>query len=107
MSTVKRSRAAEQDLVDIWLFIAKHDSAAANRVLDFIEERLQRLAITPTIGHSRNDLWPNALCFPVFKSNWRMRYMVFYRMIPDGIEVARILEGHRNIANIFTEHPRF
>ncbi|MEM7792044.1 MAG: type II toxin-antitoxin system RelE/ParE family toxin [Verrucomicrobiota bacterium] len=102
MPLVKRSKANDQDLIEIWLFIAEDDPSAADQMLDFIEVQLQGLASSPTMGRVRYDLWPDAMCFPIFKNSWRMRYMVFYRSIPGGIEVARIIEGHRDIPNILT-----
>ncbi len=100
MPAVKLSKAAEQDLMDIWLFIAKDNPTAADSVLDFISAEFQALAETPTLGRVRNDLWPDALCFPIYESDWRMRYVAFYRRIPEGIEIARVIEGHRNISRV-------
>lgn len=44
MPTIKRTAQAEEDLIDIWLYIAHDDERAADRVLDDIEEKLLLLA---------------------------------------------------------------
>ena len=47
---------AEQDIVDIWEYIAGDNLDAADRVLDALDKALHRLAKNPGIGHFREDL---------------------------------------------------
>jgi plasmid stabilization system protein ParE len=47
---------AEQDLIDIWDHITKDNLNAANRVLQRLELAMRKLARTPGIVHSREDL---------------------------------------------------
>lgn len=91
MSQVKRSFEAEEDLIAIWLHIA------ADGVIDFLEAQFRVIAEMPEIGRIRNDLWPGSYCFNVGKASWRSQFLVFYSIADDGIEIARVLEGHRNI----------
>ena len=49
----------------------------------------------PGAGQARSELMPNLRSFPVG------RYLIFYRPIPDGIEVLRVLHGARNLRKIF------
>ena len=50
MPTIKRRAQAEEDLIDIWLYIADDDVRAADRVLDDIEETLLLVANQPGPG---------------------------------------------------------
>lgn len=47
---------AEQDIGDIWDYIAADNIDAADRVLAALEKAIYRLAKTPGIGHLREDL---------------------------------------------------
>lgn len=52
------------------------------------------LAATPKAGRSRPELEPSMRSFVVGN------YLVFYRVCPDGIEVARVLHGHRDLQSL-------
>ncbi len=98
---VRRSRLAAADLLDIWLHIARENEDAADRLLDRIEETCRRLAQSPALGRSRDELSPGLRSFPVG------RYVLFYRPRKDrkgetaGIELARVLHGSRDLDLLF------
>jgi toxin ParE1/3/4 len=56
---------AEADLVDIWRYIAQDSPANADRMLDRIDETMNRLAAMPFMGQARFDLAPGLRMFPV------------------------------------------
>jgi toxin ParE1/3/4 len=89
--TIKRTAQAEEDLIDIWLYIAHDDERAADRVLDDIEEKLLLLADQPGLGPARPDIAPDLRYFPV------RRYLILYRQITDGIEIVRVVHGARDV----------
>jgi toxin ParE1/3/4 len=91
MPTIKRTAQAEEDLIDIWLYIAHDDERAADRVLDDIEEKLLLLADQPGLGPARPDIAPDLRYFPV------RRYLILYRQITDGIEIVRVVHGARDV----------
>jgi toxin ParE1/3/4 len=95
MATVRRSQLAEQDLRDIWQYIATDNPDAADRLLNTIDSKLERYAGQPAMGAPRDSLAPGLRSFPIG------RYLVFYRIAPDGIEVARILHGARDLGRLF------
>lgn len=68
---------------------------AAQRVIASIWEACTLLATSPLVGRNREDLAPNLRSFPVGN------YVVFYQPEPDGIIVARILSGARDIPALF------
>lgn len=53
---IRRSRAARDDLIEIWVSIALHDELAADRQLDRIEDGIRQLADYPEIGPAREEL---------------------------------------------------
>jgi toxin ParE1/3/4 len=95
VTRVVLSELAETDLTDIWVFVARNDLAAADRLIDQIHETSRMLAATPKAGRNRPELEPSVRSFVVGN------YIVFYRVSPDGIEVARVLHGHRDLPSLF------
>ena len=95
MPRVHRSPIAATDLLDLWLHVARDNLTAADRLLDRIGEVCTRLAARPGLGRSREELGPGVRSFPV------ARYVVFYRARPDGIELARVLHGSRDLDLLF------
>jgi toxin ParE1/3/4 len=65
VAAVTRTSQAELDLIEIGLFIAAHDSKAADSWLELIDQKCQLLATMPQMGRTRNDLAPNLRSFPL------------------------------------------
>jgi toxin ParE1/3/4 len=82
---------AERDLVDIWQYIAEDNITNANRYLDFINSKLEQLAEFPEIGTHRPELTNNVRSFPI------ERYILFYRIKQNSLEIVRILHSSRDI----------
>ena len=95
MSDLVFSPQAEQDLAEIWDFIAQDDIDAADRVCADIEQKCQAIAQAPGMGRVRDELAPSLRSFPAGK------YVIFYRLIENGIEIARILHGARDLKSAF------
>lgn len=95
MSRVDRSRAAARDLAQIWDYIAEDDPDAADRVLLRIEDRARIHADFPQSGSPRSELGGNVRSFAVGN------YLIFYRPIPDGIRLLRVLNASRDIRKAF------
>jgi len=97
MPVVQRTSQAELDRVEIALRIARDNPAAADRLLETVDE--------------------NAICLPECRKwdanvlIWRQicearslpvgDYVIFYRPVPDGIQVIRVLHGARDIPTLF------
>jgi toxin ParE1/3/4 len=88
---VTKTVRAEQDLDEIWFYIALDNVAAADNLLDDVDSSCQLLAMQPKAGRLRPELAPELRSFPVG------RHVVFYRPQDDGIEVVRVLHGARDI----------
>ena len=63
-------------------------------MLDLIEEKLGMLAANPALGPARPDIAREVRLFPV------RRYVILYRVLPDGIEVVRVVHGMRRLGGL-------
>ncbi|HEY0833571.1 MAG TPA: type II toxin-antitoxin system RelE/ParE family toxin [Azospirillum sp.] len=97
MARLSFAERALTDLDDIGLHIAEHDPQVALRFIDGIEEKCRLLAAQPGIGRDRGELRPH------MRSHVHGRYVIFYRPLPGGIEVLRVLHGSRDIGSALTE----
>lgn len=91
MSFITKTVQAEQDLDEIWLYIAKDNITAADKFLDEIGDSTQLLAKEPLMGRARHDLALGLRSFPV------TRYIIFYIPSPTGVEIVRVLHSARDI----------
>ncbi len=89
------SPQAEQDLLEIWLYIAEDHPDNADRFLDRLHGKALRLTEFNEIGIERADLSEGIRSFPV------ERYMLYYRPTTAGIELLRVLHGSRDVLSIF------
>ena len=56
MARIRRTARAEQDLEDLWFFVAQDNPAAADRWLDMLEDKIRLLAENPLMGPARPDI---------------------------------------------------
>lgn len=89
------SPAAEADLEAIYDYIAADNLAAATKLVARLEALATRLAETSGMGRARADLLPDLRSFPLGS------YVLFYRSTENGIEIARVLHGARDVTIIF------
>jgi len=84
------STLAEQDLDEIWSFVAEDASpATADRLIDAIIDRFELLAEQPRMGRLRPEFGEGVRSFTV------ENYVIYYRHERDGV-VARVLHGRRD-----------
>jgi toxin ParE1/3/4 len=94
MPRIERSALAEEDLLGIWAYIAADNPNAADAQLRTIEEKLRLLALSPLLGEEQPDLPGHPRRFVIGS------YLIFYRPLADGIEVARIFHGARRYEDL-------
>ena len=94
MRRITRTSRAEEDLIDIWRYIAKDNPSAADKLLDAIDAAFRRLALNPRIGRARPDFAPRLRYLPVGN------YLIFYCEVPGGIEIVRVLHGARYLPDL-------
>jgi toxin ParE1/3/4 len=88
---ILRSPLARLDLIDIWQFIADDSEKAADGFLDKIEQALAMLRDNPLAGRARPELGAAIRSFRVGN------YILFYRPLPDGMELVRALNGRQDV----------
>lgn len=97
MPHVLRTVQAELDLLEIWGAVARRSPQKADRLTEAIEEKCRLVAQFPEMGRSREELAPSV------RSTLVDRYIIFYRMIDDGIEVLRVAHGSRDLGRLFRD----
>ena len=96
MARIIRAPAAEIDAVEIWVYIALDNPAAADRLLEKFDQMFVTLSLQPHLGKSVEILAPGLRFIPIGS------YLVFYRPIDEGVEIVRLLHGSRDItAEVF------
>ena len=90
--------AAEGDLLKIIEYLDGDNPNAVLKVVDALDEAMQRLAENPGIGHVRTDLTDADVRFwSVFK------YLVIYRPETKPLEIVRVLHGSRDVKRLLGE----
>ncbi len=95
MAQVIYSPAAEYDLLDIAAYIARDNPDAASCWVQTIREKCRLLAEHPQMGEERL-----AYGVPGCRSFSIGSYVLFYRAIDDGIHIARVVHGSRDLRNL-------
>lgn len=102
MTQYRLSRRAVADLEGIWdyLAIARRNADAAFNQLESLYSRFSLLAESQFLGEQRDALRPGLRIFSVDQ------FVIFYYVIPDGIEVAGVVHGSRDIEGLFRRGER-
>jgi toxin ParE1/3/4 len=82
---------AQTDLDEIWSYVARDSMAAADRLIARFYQKFLLLSTQPLIGEERSELAADLRSFSVGN------YVVFYRPVQSGIEVARVIHAARQI----------
>ncbi|MBF9255624.1 type II toxin-antitoxin system RelE/ParE family toxin [Pontibacter sp. 172403-2] len=93
MAIYQLSPAAEEDLTEIWLYLAENASEqVADHIIDEISDTCQHLAQSPLIGRTRNELREELRSFPA------STYLIFYDVVTaNHIVVRRVLHQRRDV----------
>ena len=95
MLRIQKRPEAENDLDEIWWYIAQANPGNADKFIDEIEAICRKLARFKSMGRNRDELHPGLQSFPVGK------YLIFYMPITGGIEIIRVLHGMMDIDALF------
>ncbi len=94
MKRVRYTKLAREDLLDIWVHIASRNTQTADRIYDRIEASCKRLAEHPQLGPARPDISDEARMLVID------RWLALYRLIEDGVQVVRIVDGVRDLTQL-------
>ncbi|MFN3192902.1 MAG: type II toxin-antitoxin system RelE/ParE family toxin [Aureliella sp.] len=86
---------ADDDIIGIVEFIARDKPEAARNWMRKIRETCDIIATQPNMGEERRGFG-----VPGCRSFSFGSYVIFFRAIENGIEVARVIHGSRDMRNI-------
>ena len=90
MKRFRVSHGAERDLEEVFLYWANRASLdVADRVIDAIVERFWILGQYPDAGRPCPEVAPGVKSFPAGK------YLIYYRKISRGVEIAHVFHAAR------------
>jgi toxin ParE1/3/4 len=106
MARIVERPKARQELEDIAVYIGTDRPAAARRFLAAARKLYGTLAAMPAMGslwEAENPRFADVRHFPIPRYP---NYVVFYRPLPDGVEILHILHGARDLGTILeAEEP--
>jgi toxin ParE1/3/4 len=94
MPRILKRPEAQNDLDEIWWFIAQDSPDNADKFLDRIQDSCLTLADFPKMGVSRNEI-KNSL-----RSQTIGNYLIFYFPLEDGIDIIRVIHGSRDMERL-------
>jgi toxin ParE1/3/4 len=91
------SRRAEEELRQIWRYIAAENAGAADRLLLRIDDKLQVLRDFPGMGTLRDDIRPG------FRMLVEGNYLLLYEhdTANDSVELIAVVDGRRDLSELF------
>ena len=95
MSRCILAPSARLDLKEISRYIIRFNPGAARKFNKKIIRQCKQLANFPNMGQSCDNFANGLRSFPVED------YLIFYRPIDGGVEVARIVSGYRDLEAVF------
>lgn len=95
MNSYRYSSDANADVGEIAFYLFGLNPVAARHFLDALEETCELLAGHPLMGRPRPELAVGLRSFPIGN------YLIFYIPAPDGIDVARVIYGRRDLPEEF------
>lgn len=90
------SPEAENDLIEIWLYIAEDNPAKATELIDILKETCIFLSENPKAGTKRDYLKQGLRHFPI-----KNRAIYYQTKNSNVLEVVRVLHGSRDIKKHF------
>ncbi|WP_348270994.1 type II toxin-antitoxin system RelE/ParE family toxin [Rhizobium sp. Leaf321] len=85
------SPLADQDLLDIFLYIAVDDPVAAGHFVRDLTQKAAWIAFTGFPGSPRDNLSPGLKALP-YRKRW-----IYFRRTETAVRIVRVLHGHQNL----------
>lgn len=92
--TYRLAPTAEVDIEEIGDRIVLDNPAAAVRLIEALHRRWELLSAYPLSGAARDDIRPG------FRYVVVGNYVSLYRMVDDGVEIMRVVDGRRDLYNL-------
>lgn len=103
MPVVRKSSAAEDDLLEMYLYVGRKQSnpIAAERLLLAIDKKCREYASQPWMETARPELGSGIRTFPCGTKTNPREWIAVYRPIDDGIELLRVFRGKQDYPNLY------
>lgn len=95
MSKIIFSPSARSDLKQVNSYLAGKNPQAARILKEKIQQVSKKLAKFTNLGRRHDELIPSLRSFPVED------YLIFYLPLENGIEIARVVSGYRDLDAMF------
>jgi toxin ParE1/3/4 len=82
---------ADQDLDSIWSFVTVDNPRAADAMINRLTAAFDMLLTMPQAGRLRHEFRENLRSFAI------ENYVIFYVMVPQGIDIVRVVHGRRDV----------
>lgn len=89
-----------RDIIEIYLYVQERSPQSAEKVFDAIQRSINSLLDAPGVGRlwvSRDPRLEELRMTPVRPYR---NYLIFFRAVPSGIEVFRVVHGARELGRI-------
>ncbi len=97
MSRYRISPDAIRDLEEITDYFATHNVEAGEQFLQEFGKKCRYLTQFPLMGRSYAAIRPGLRGVPI------NRYILFYRVMEEDIEIVRVVRGDRDLEALFEE----
>jgi toxin ParE1/3/4 len=88
---------ASRDLNEIAEYFAQNSLEAGEQFFQEFNRKCQQIVTFPNSGRSYAGIRPDLRGLPL------EGYVIFYRVLDDGIEILRVVSGRRNFPSLFDE----
>ena len=100
---IRRTRQVREDIIAVYRHLHADNPRAADAVLDAIERSVRRLLDVPGVGRYWASPDPRLDGMRVTTVRPYRNYLIFFRSVPDGIEVFRVVHGARELGPLVDE----
>ena len=97
MRALRITVPASQDLEDISDYFLDNSVDAGDRFVEAFSKKCQHIASFPFIGKSYSYVRPE------LRGVLLMGYIIFYSVSDSAVEILRVVNGHRDLKDIFDE----
>ncbi|PSN18717.1 type II toxin-antitoxin system RelE/ParE family toxin [filamentous cyanobacterium CCP5] len=94
-----------QDLIDHATYISRDNLDAGDRFLYAAEATFQRIAKLPGMGKLSGFTTPRLAQVRQYPIKGFNKHLIFYRTLPEAVEIIRVLHGSRNLEFILEQEP--
>lgn len=105
MANLTKRPIVIQDLIAHATYISLDNLDAGDRFLYAAEATFQRLAELPAIGKLSSFSNPKLAQVRQFPIKGFNKYIIFYQIHPETVEILRVLQGSQNLEFILEQEP--